>query len=417
MVSRLAITVYITLTALLITGLLLWFALDNFRQAPLIAEENLRGLALTTAAALEGVASQAGSCSALPAVKAPDVAYAAIISRDGRIVYHSNPDLIGMMMADSRFQPVFDQPALHEQRSTLGTGETIYEYQSPFHVSENTYVLRLGFHAWRSEAVVRRSRAAISIIVSLIAFGWMMGGTVYYLLKRKAAQDKLLAYRQELARLGEVGAVLAHEVRNPLSGIKGYAQLLQERLESGKEQEYAGLIVHESLRLEHLVNDMLLYTRDDTSQQGSCFPGPVISEVIALLTPQAEAAGIRLTVDTPRLPRVTCREEGLFQILLNLLTNGLQVVETGGLISLRSRIDGTMLEFQIQDSGPGILPEMLGVLFEPFRTGKARGTGLGLAICKKIVEQCGGTIHGENVPAGGALFTLRLPLDSSGEEH
>jgi len=401
--------IVILMTALLLTVGLSWFAIGNYRSAAPVADDNLRGLALTIAAAMEGVAGRDPALNSLASFHSREIAYAMLISGSGKILYHSNSDLIGKVVGDNRYLDALANGTLGEERVRLGTGEYVYEFQSPFHLQGKTCVLRLALHTWRSEAVMRRARFGVALIFSLLAVGWMLGGAVFWLLRRQDAQQKQLARQDELARLGEVGAVLAHEVRNPLAGIKGYGQLLEERLPEGRERDYASLIVRESLRLERLAEDILLLTRTDARFTDPVNLLSVARQLTALLAPQLDEAGIRMIVNVGENVNVLCREEGLYRLLLNLLTNAVQAMPEGGEIEFSACGKGDMVEIAVADSGPGIEAGILPELFEPFRTSKARGAGLGLAVCKKIVDSCGGTISVKNISGSGALFTVRLP--------
>ena len=400
-------------TALVLTGGLSWFALRNYRSAAPIAEENLRGLALTTATILEGVAAKDPSLNLLGSFLAPEVAYVAILSADGKILLHTNPDLAGSEVGDNRFRSVLETGKLSEKWIQLGTGETIYEFQTTLHLSGETCILRLALHTWRADEVMRQARLGMTVIFSLLALGWILGLNVLWLLKRQAEQQWQTTQQKELVRLGEVGAVLAHEVRNPLAGIKGYGQLLEERLPEGKERGYAGLIVSEANRLEGLVNDILLYTRAESVAAAPCQLVLVVGSVLALLAPQARERRTQITCDIPNDLIVLCPEEGVRRLLLNLIGNALQAIADRGIVVISGRCDGKWVEISVADNAP----EMQAVLFEPFRTNKARGAGLGLAVCKKIVAGCGGSIQAGVAPAGGALFTVRLPTTIMDEDR
>ena len=397
-------------TVLVLTGGLSWFAIRDYRLAEPVAQENLRGLALTMATAMEGVAARDPSLKSLASFQTPEIAYAALLSAQGKILFHTNSDLIGSDVTDERYRSLLIKGGLSEKRIQLGTGETVYEFQTPVHLSGQTCILRLALHTWRSDTVMRWARQGMMVVFSLLAVGWILGLIIIGLLQRQGRQQRQLARQQELARLGEVGAVLAHEVRNPLAGIKGYGQLLEERLPERKERGFAALIVSEARRLESLAHDILLYTRSEPFAAIPCQPASVAAEVVALLAPQAQEQEIRFFCDIPDDLLVFCPEEGLRQVLLNLLTNGLQASPVGGEIMLSGRRTGKGVELRVTDNGPGIAKEMRAVLFEPFRTSKARGAGLGLSVCKKIVDGCGGTIEVKNVSGGGAEFTVRLPV-------
>lgn len=403
-------------TALVLTGGLSWFALRNYHAAAPIAEENLRGQALTTATMVEGVATNEPSLKSLGSFLTPEVAYAAILAANGKIIFHTNPDLAGTDAADNRYQAVLQTGKLSEKRIQLGTGETIYEFQTPLHLAGKTCVLRLALHTWRADVVMRQARLGLTVIFSLLAVGWFLGLTVLWLLQRQAEQQRQAARHHELARLGEVGAVLAHEVRNPLAGIKGYGQLLAERLPEGKERGYADLIVSEAKRLEGLAEDILIYTRSASVAVQPCRLTSVAASVLELLAPQAREHRVHITCDIPDELVVLCPEEGMRRLLLNLITNALQASADDGIVVVSGRRDGQWAAISVADHGPGIAAEMQAVLFEPFRTSKARGAGLGLAVCKKISDDCGGSIEVGVAPEGGARFIVRLPAAAKGEE-
>jgi two-component system sensor histidine kinase HydH len=291
----------------------------------------------------------------------------------------------------------------------LGTGETVYEFQAPFHFAGGVSVLRLALHSWRAEAVMRRARQGLTVIFSLLTLGWLLGAGIAVLLQRQAARQRLADRQQELARLGEVGAVLAHEVRNPLAGIKGYGQLLEERLPDGREHDFAALIVSEARRLEGLVDDILLYTRGAAESQETVDLAVLCPSVLALLVPQAEALGVRIACNLSEGLAVRGSEAGLRRVLLNLLTNALQASPPNGVITVAAQRTGKKVELTVVDQGAGIPPEMRAGLFQPFRTSKPRGSGLGLAICQKIIDGGGGSISAEAAPGGGALFRVLLP--------
>ncbi|MBA3014547.1 MAG: histidine kinase [Proteobacteria bacterium] len=395
-------------TAAVLTGGLSWFAIRNYRSAAPIAEEILRGLALTTATIMEEVAVNDTSLKSLNSLLTREVAYAAIIAANGTIIFHTNSDLTGSNVGDTRYQSVLQTGALSEKRLQLGTGETIYEFQTPLHLSSTTCILRLALHTWRAEEVMRRARQGITVIFSLLAVGWLLGLTVLWLLKRQAEQQRQAAQQKELARLGEVGAVLAHEVRNPLAGIKGYGQFLTERLPEGKDRGFAQLIVNEANHLQGLVNDILLYTRTESISLIPCRPAIVAESVLKLLTPQAQERSVKIHCHIPNELTVLCQEAGLRRVLLNLITNAIQASPDEGTIIVTGLRDGKWAEINVADNGPGISAEMQSALFEPFRTSKARGAGLGLAISKKIIDDYGGSIKAGPAPGGGALFSVHL---------
>lgn len=403
----LACTVAVTLS-----GALSWVAVRDYHEAGPLALENLRGLALTMVTTMEGVAGRDASLQSLKLFQTPEVAYIAMVGGDGVICFHSNSELIGKTVSDIRYQSVLQGKGLSEERIVLATGETVYEFQTLAHLPGQTCVLRLALHTWRAETVMRRARQAMITVFSLLAVGWGLGFMLLWFLWRQTQRERHQARRRELERLGEVGAVLAHEMRNPLAGIKGYGQLLEERLPEGRERGFAALIVSESWRLERLARDILLYTRSGPVEKGPSRPAAIVARVIALLAAKVEQKDVRIECDISSFLQVTCSEEALQQVFLNVLDNAVQASPVGGLVLVTARYteDGSMVEITVRDNGSGIAENMRGVLFEPFQTSRARGAGLGLAVCRKIVEACGGGIDLHNGETGGAECLIRLPV-------
>jgi len=397
------------MVALVLTGGLSWLAVRNYRAAAPLAEETLRGLALTVAGGMEELVLRGVPLDTLNSLMSPEVAYSALISAEGKFLFHTNGALIGSPIPDARFRPVLASETFHESRIRLGTGEVVYEFQSHFHRGNEIGVLRLALHTWRAETVMRQARQGMTVIFSLLGVSWLLGLGVFWLLQRQVEQQRLSERQHELARLGEVGAVLAHEVRNPLAGIKGYGQLLEERLAPGKERDFAGLIVSEARHLEGLVEDILLYTRPMQNPLVATNLAALVQDVQALLAPQFVSTGVRVDCHVPPELQAVCPAEGLRRVLVNLLNNGVQASPPGGVVTLVARRIGKQVEFTVADQGEGIAVAMRPGLFKPFQTSKARGSGLGLAICKKIIDGCGGSISAEAAPGGGALFRVLLP--------
>jgi two-component system, NtrC family, nitrogen regulation sensor histidine kinase GlnL len=235
---------------------------------------------------------------------------------------------------------------------------------------------------------------------------------------------------QSLAHLGVMVAGLAHEIRNPLGGIRGAVQLLSAEVGPGSTgREYIELVLREVDRLTKLLEQLL-----ELRPRGPFIPKPVnihqvIDHVIALLDDGAkrQRTPIHRFFD-PSLPEVSGDPDALTQLLLNLVQNALQAVATlpegaPRILRLTTRMEtdyhlaakpraergrGRLLRIDVEDSGPGIPAEVQPNLFAPFVTTKPKGTGLGLAICQRIVADHGGTIRFESEP-GRTLFRVTLP--------
>jgi protein-histidine pros-kinase len=221
---------------------------------------------------------------------------------------------------------------------------------------------------------------------------------------------------------------MSHELRTPLNGIIGFSEFLHDERPgplNGKQKEYLNDILMSGRHLLQLINDILDLSKVEAGRM-EFFPerfdvAEVVEEARVALSPQAEAAGIRIdTVSSAQHAPVELDRQKLKQVLLNLLSNAVKFTPAGGRVEVGHGIaaDG-MLELWVEDSGIGIQPEDLGKLFVEFQqldSGTSRrygGTGLGLALVKRIVELQGGRIAVRSEPGRGSVFTVRLPSESA----
>jgi len=221
-----------------------------------------------------------------------------------------------------------------------------------------------------------------------------------------------------------LAAGLAHEIKNPLAGLQGSAELLAREAE-GPAKEYAAVIAREAKRVDGLVRELLDLARPAALQTARVSVHDVAGDVLVLAKgiPGADRVTFVERYD-PSLPPVVGDEEKLTQVVLNLVRNALDavagvpgptiVLETGvASLRIRSASGRTrpLARISVQDNGPGIPEPMLHRLFTPFATSKPHGTGLGLAISRRIVDAHGGRIEVKNRPDGGVAATVYLPLD------
>jgi two-component system sensor histidine kinase HydH len=251
------------------------------------------------------------------------------------------------------------------------------------------------------------SRAAWTFGISLAAAGLLLlVALVFFRLSRRAELIQgQLEKERKLAALGEMSAVLGHELRNPIASLKGHAQLLAEKLPGDHPgRPGAETVVREVSRLEELTGQVLDFVRTGELQREPTSPEEVARAAVA----QVGSERIRLEVGSPLSPCPLDRVR-MQQVLVNLLSNALHAGEEGSPVDLfLGREDGQLL-FKVRDRGPGLAAGDGDKVFEPFYTGRVKGTGLGLTVARRIVEGHGGTIRVENHPEGGAVFTVRLP--------
>ncbi len=221
-----------------------------------------------------------------------------------------------------------------------------------------------------------------------------------------------LEAQQRLAALGAMAAGLAHEIRNPLAGIKGAAQFLQADALDGDSADMLSVIVDETNRLDVVVRQFLDYARPDTLQLTSDHINALATHIVALVAAQGLPDIITLVEDlAPDLPASRMDRDRLTQVLLNLARNALQAMPKGGILTIRTRKRSeSVIEIAILDTGAGIAPENKRKLFDPFFTTKRDGTGLGLAICERIVRAHGGNIDVTSSVGRGSVFAVRIPV-------
>ncbi len=384
--------------------------MSNYRAAGPIAEENLRGQAMTLAAAIENAAAQDPSFKSLTGFHPADVAFFAVIDQRGTIRFHSNPDLIGSFADSGDLLPTMRNNVISESRVVLGTGEKAYEFDTPLNIRGELLALRLTLHTYRADAVVRRARLNFAMLVSLLVAGWFLAFVIYRFAEREERHQREMTHREGLARLGEMGAMLAHEIRNPLAGIKGYAQVIEKKPAEERNRRFAQGIVNEVLRLEDLVNDLLAFVRNETPSMTRLDCRGLVTHAVSLVSQEARQLHVAVSIECHEDIPLFGNRDRLVQVLLNLFKNALQAMPDGGALRIKASVSGPSVIITVADSGTGISTEDMARVFEPFYTTKARGTGLGLALCKKIIDEHNGTINLTSRVGEGTSVSINLPL-------
>ena len=218
---------------------------------------------------------------------------------------------------------------------------------------------------------------------------------------------------ERLASLGRLAAGVAHEIRNPLSSIRGFAQFFQNRFKGQeKEQEYAAVMVREVDRLNRVITELLDFARPKEPHRESHNLQEILEQTLKVLEP--ELAGRNIGVEKKldaSLPRILADRDQLSQAFLNLMLNALESMEGEGKLRISLESEGaSALTISIADTGKGIPPEDLERVFEPFFSTKRKGTGLGLAIVHQIVENHKGEIRVESREGEGTTFRITLPI-------
>lgn len=339
-----------------------------------------------------------------------------IVLDDDGAVTHVNPaaeELAGISRRQAkgaRFTDIFKaEVALNEMvAKTVATGMSVSDH-------ENIVLKRNG----------KLTPVGVSTSPLLSAAGDRIG-TIVLLRDLTNVRELEEAVRQadRLSSLGALAAGLAHEIKNPLGGIKGAAQLLEMEFPENEDlREYIRVMLKEVQRVNVIVEELLALASPGRLKPAKVNLHRVLSDIVLLQKRVADGrnAVIHQYFD-PSIPPILGDESLLTQLFLNLIKNAIEAVGEGGVVKVTSRVlsdysmtqkgerRARMIAIDVADNGPGIPAEVQEHLFTPFFTTKSKGTGLGLAICQKIVSEHRGMIKVDSAPGRGTLFTVMLPL-------
>ncbi|MCK5322761.1 MAG: hypothetical protein KAJ45_01400, partial [Desulfobulbaceae bacterium] len=238
----------------------------------------------------------------------------------------------------------------------------------------------------------------------------------------KRVQEQLIR-ADRLASLGQLSGGIAHEIRNPLAGINLFVDILndEDKFErSNQEKEILNEIKDNIRKIDGIIKRVLDFAKPTATSSGNTDINLLINESIKLWSDKFRSEKIKLKLNLEEmLPDVHGDPIGLQQVISNLLLNSIEAVTKGGVLQITTFKgmssfceDREVVFIKVKDNGPGIMPEHLESIFNPFFTTKASGTGLGLAIMHQIIERHGGTITVESVPDRETTFTIELPFAS-----
>lgn len=225
-------------------------------------------------------------------------------------------------------------------------------------------------------------------------------------------QRRLIGRNEQLAAVGELAASIAHEVRNPLAGMKGALELLRRELTAKPGSlEVVDEVLAQIDRLSNLVRDLLSYARPRPLIRSEFDLHEMLDRLVRYLEDQAETASVTVQrIYGPGTARLHADPALLEQVFSNLLQNAMQAMDEGGTLTVSTRLDGRNSVISFEDTGRGIAPDVLTQIFQPFFTTKHRGSGLGLSIVRKILDQHGARIDVQSRPGQGTVARVVLPL-------
>jgi signal transduction histidine kinase len=352
----------------------------------------------------------------------PGVEAVALFSPDLVVLAHSDPRQIGERDADDLVRQALAEARGLTRVATRPGGDQILGIVRPLTLDGSRLgVLRIDVSmAPLQEAWRRDRRAAVLLGLSVLLLGGLGMAVIFYTQSRHLREVRALEVeverRERLSALGNLAAVVGHEVRNPLNAISmGLQRLRTEYQPAGGDAEYArvmDLMRDEIKRLNGIVEEFLSLARPFPLRPVAVHPAELLHEVAALVEAEARARRVQLSVEASAdIGVAQLDRDHMKQVLLNLVKNGLEAMPKGGRLILAGSSSKEMLELSVEDTGEGIPADLLPRLFEPYVTTKTQGVGLGLAIARRIVEGHGGEIDVQSRPGHGTRVVITIPLD------
>lgn len=226
--------------------------------------------------------------------------------------------------------------------------------------------------------------------------------------------DEQIQRNDRLAMIGQIAAGTAHEIRNPLTSIKGFLQVLKYGLkEKGliKEQEYTDIMLKELDRINDLVSEFLLLSKPRDAKYEEVNIQAVMTELLPFIQNEALLHDVEVRYEEAQeMPHVIADSELLKQVFLNICKNGIEAMSDGGVLTIREKFskEENKIVLEVHDTGPGIPHYVIDKIFDPFFTTKENGTGLGLPVCQRIIHDIGGNIR-VSTKGFGTMFSILLP--------
>ncbi|GGD75579.1 PAS domain-containing sensor histidine kinase [Paenibacillus nasutitermitis] len=327
-----------------------------------------------------------------------------IVVHDGERIFYTNNEGL-KFFGFNRLEDLFERPYLsliHSdyQEMTMGSLNMLLTSDEP-----------LGF---MKSKIIRLDGQAVDVEVSGIRIHDFQGHayvvqSVYRDLTERKREEEAIIRSEKLSVAGQMAAGIAHEIRNPLTSLKGFTQFLKTKVSD--HHDYLDIMLTELDRINTIVQEFMALAKPQIKQFSHYNLIPIMENVITLLETQAIMNDVEMKKDfVCEDPMVYCDENQLKQVFINLMKNAIEAMPGGGDLSIVLSTDQSgMLSIRIKDQGMGIPKEQLEQLGSPFYSTKSSGTGLGLMICQRIIEAHHGTIRFESTKGSGTTVTVELP--------
>ena len=306
-----------------------------------------------------------------------------------------------------------------EEQSEL-IGKSIFDFFHPAHHADSERTIREVMATDAPSPFQERklrcpNDETIDIEISSIRIDHYMGKSVLLSVLRdltaRKHEEEFIVQTEKLSVIGQLAAGVAHEIRNPLTTLKGFTKLLQR--EVGDRYPYLPVMEAELDRINFIVNEFMSLSKPHLTSFRLSHVGDIASSVIQFLEAQANLSNVSFRIRCEeQLPPIDCDENQLKQVFINIIKNAMDAMPEGGTVEISVSADTSSgrLCVKIEDDGPGIDEQVVARLGEPFFTTKATGTGLGLMICKRIIAGHGGTLSIGSALGAGTTVTIMLPL-------
>ena len=361
----------------------------------------------------------------------PDVLRANLYDRSKRVIWSSDPALIGRQFgSNDELDEALAGAVVVESKTTDERlhGKAEYErlsqpddlfveiYVPVVDVADGRVIGAIEFYKNPHGLMQLLTQLRAYIAIGGAAFGLLLFVVLFGLVRRAdltiRAQQRALVNNETLAAIGEMSTAVAHGIRNPLASIRSSAELIPGS-EPARIQEAANDIVAQSDRLETWVRELLSYTRPLNEPSTRVAVGPLVQQCLSDFSRELQTRGIVVDNDTAAdLPPVRGNPLLLGQVLRSLLANAIEAVSQGGNIAVHSRrgADSNVVTLSVRDSGPGMNPQQLERVGKPFYTTKPRGLGVGLSLARRIIERSGGRMEIESTVGQGTVVHLHMAV-------
>jgi len=248
----------------------------------------------------------------------------------------------------------------------------------------------------------------IALILFISAITWVLLSRFQSYLAAITSIHDDLRQKEKLAVIGQMATAIAHEIKNPLSSLKGFTQLQQEK--DKEDDQYYSIMLSEIDRINAIVTNLLILGRPNSGVKSVKNQREIIEYVLLMIEPHADRLNVKIKLDLTDNPMLMCDENQLKQVFINLVQNAIESMPEGGIVNITSQVDKDFTTIYIKDKGCGIEPDKLQKLGEPFYTTKENGNGLGLMVTRKIIEEHNGQFFIKSELNKGTTVEVILPV-------